>query len=276
MKKKLIVVVAIFALVLSLATVFAGCNKTEQDIEINVSHDYDVEKVEENLNALKGDGILVRLSVGVNADLQEEEHDVDKDINLLAYGAKGNIYYFQYGEDGEEMYLDFSNDDRCEQYESKLENGESVWYKTVVYYDETTTAETVKADLMTGDVLDVWSFLGQYAGFGEGKGTKTSERLEKCGRDCDKYVYKSGKSIPIIGTLKLIQQLWIDKETGACLKYVMTGKASFAEDSAKGSITFECTQFDTAWNPTLPVVDEAHTTVQLPEIEEDGQEDAGK
>ena len=273
MKRKFVVVLAVFALVLSLA-LFAGCNPGEQDIEINVTHDYDVEKVEANLNALKDDGILVRLSASVSTDLADEEDNFNEEIDLFAYGAKGDVYYFQYGEDGNEIYLDFSDEEYCVKYESVKEKGESVWYKSVIYYDDTTSSETVKEKTLTGDVLDIWSFLGQYAGFGEGKGTKTSERLEKCGRDCDKYVYKSGKSIPIIGTLKLIQQLWIDKETGACLKYVVTGKASFAEDTANGTISFECTQFDTAWNPVFPQVDEDHTTVQYPDTDDADEENA--
>lgn len=273
MKRKFVIVFAVFALVLSLA-VFAGCNNTESDIEINVSHDYDVDKVAENFDALKDDGILVRLSASVSTEMKDEEDNISEDIDLLAYGAKGDVYYFQYGDDGNEIYLDFSNADRCEKYESVKEDGESVWYKSVIYYDDTTSAETVKEETLTGDVLDIWSFLGQYAGFGEGKGTKTSERLEKCGRDCDKYVYKSGKSIPIIGTIKLIQQLWIDKETGACLKYVVTGKASFAEETANGTVSFECTQFDTAWNPVFPQVDEDHTTVQHASTEDAEDENA--
>ncbi len=262
MKRKLTIATIALVLVLTLVVVFAGCNPGEQDVEINVTHDYDVEKVEEKLNALKDDGILIRLRASVSTEMKDEEDNLREEIDLLAYGAKGDVYYFQYGDDGNELYLDFSNADRCEKYESKKEDGESVWYKTVIYYDETTTAETVEEEELTGDVLDIWSFLGQYAGFGSGKGTKTSERLEMCGRDCDKYVYKSGKSIPIVGSVKIIQQLWIDKATGACLKYVVTGKASFAEDSANGTLSFECTQFDTAWKPVLPIVDEAHTTIQ--------------
>ena len=262
MKKKLIVVVAIVALVLSLAVAFVGCNPDEPDVEIDVTHDYDVEKIEENLNALKGDGILVRLSANVSAEMQGDEDDFEKHIELFAYGANDDVYYFQYGEDGNEIYLDFSNDDRCEKYESVKEEEESVWYKSVIYYDDTTSAETVKEETLTGDMLDVWTYLGQYAGLGQGKGTKVSERLEKCGRDCDKYTYKSGKNIPIIGSIKLIQQLWIDKATGACLKYVMTGSASFTDKSANGRVEFECTTFDTTWTPNLPTVDDEHTTVQ--------------
>ena len=132
MKKKLIVVVAIVALIALLAGVFTACHKRERIVDIDISKDYNAEEVEENLNALKDDGIFVNLKVAVEAaSSSEDSEDLAKAFNF-AYGAKGDLYYYCVGDEATEVYLDFNNDDRYEVYTRIGSDGE--WEKTVTYY----------------------------------------------------------------------------------------------------------------------------------------------
>ena len=260
MKKKLIVVVAIVALIAVLAGVFTACHKRERIVDIDISKDYNAEEVEENLNALKDDGIFVNLKVAVEAaSSSEDSEDLTKAFNF-AYGAKGDLYYYCVGDESTEVYLDFNNDDRYEVYTRIGADGE--WEKTVTYYTEDETEEDAKeAELDDASLAGVWGYLSQYRGFGEGKGTKSSARLDSCGRDCDVYKYRDGKWIPFVANIKLEQEVWIDKATGACLKYTAYSSAKAGDSAVSGSVSFECTAFSTAWTPTLPQVDEEHTRV---------------
>ena len=86
MKKKLIVVVAIVALIAVLAGVFTACHKRERIVDIDISKDYNAEEVEENLNALKDDGIFVNLKVAVEAASSSEDSE---DFNPLTEDFKG-------------------------------------------------------------------------------------------------------------------------------------------------------------------------------------------
>ena len=95
----------------------------------------------------------------------------------------------------------------------------------------------------------VWGYLGAYSIATSGTGTKTSDTF--LGRPCDKYVYRDAAA-SVYGSASVSTEYWIDKQTGVCLKYSVSGSAITVDGAESASVSYECTSFETSWNPTLP------------------------
>ncbi|MBR4801056.1 MAG: hypothetical protein IK048_05275 [Clostridia bacterium] len=264
MKKhsKLLLIVAIVVVMAMLVAVLTSCGlkNTVENLmgggnngdEINISDDYDSTQVEAHLNALKADGVFVKLQLDYS-----DSDDGAGETEYMAYGAKGDIYFYQYGDANDQVYVDMRSDDYIVVYEMDAEEGQApVWTKEITYYDQYYTKETIQR-LALVEAGSVWMYLANYAQVGAGAGTKSTATV--AGRSCDKYVYSEGYA-GIGGAFSYSQEYCIDKGTGVCLKYAASVSATSLEGSGSAAVNFEATQFLTTWNPTLPTVDEAHTT----------------
>ena len=190
---------------------------------------------------MKTAGIYVKLKITGQSDGEAAETE------YYAYGAKGEIYYFMYGEDEDQIYLDLTAADSCTMYTCEKNNGNLAWSKTTTPYTSEFNKETMKqqAEAMAAGV---WSWFGYYAG-ATGEGTKTTATM--LGRTCDKYSIK--QSAATWGAKGEVDcEYWIDQATGVCLKYSVSGSAVTKEGATSGSFAMEATEFRTNWTPTLP------------------------
>ena len=244
MKKRLGVIAIIVLLSLCLTMAFTACKNDEEnggsgdggDGGLSIAEDYDYQAIESKINELAGqDGVYLKVHViGVTSSGENGSYD-------MAFGKKNNVYYFL-GED-EELYYDLSADNYAVTY-TKSDN---VWSKHVCYYDEIYTKQFL---LRQADHLNVLAvYLGYYRTVTPGEGTKTTATV--AGRTCDKY------SLNVVNYgATYSQEVCIDKETGACLKYA--ARAAAGGESA--GVAIECTEFSVHYTPVLPTVDAAHTT----------------
>ena len=98
MKKKFLILTIVVALVVVFALVFSSCSAKKKiddiinggatDNGIYPSADYDTAQIEQKLNEMKGNGVYVKIRVT----------DDGEDEEFFAYGAKGEVYFFQYGD----------------------------------------------------------------------------------------------------------------------------------------------------------------------------------
>lgn len=256
MKKKLAIILVAVTLVVALSIALTSCNMIKGLIpggddgdEINISSDYDYSKIEENVNEMKTNGIYIEVKVTGESD------DSAPTEEYYTYGAKGDIYYYSYGEEKDQTYYDLTSDEYYVTYTLEEENDELVWNKTITAYSEYMTKDQAQRAANLQGAL-VWSWFGYYANAGSGNGTKTTTTI--AGRSCDKYEYNT--NVAVVGAAASVKQIYcVDKETGVCLKYSVTGSAVSTDGSSSGSYAMECKKFQTNWTPELPTVDAAHT-----------------
>lgn len=258
MKKRFWTIALIVVLAALLSALFISCGK--EDVEdlindvtggnengetINVANDYNYAQIEAKLNELKTDGVFVNVRTTVTTS-----EDGTETANY-AYGAKGDVYYFMYGNNDSQMYVDLSANDRFVLYDAYTDDdGRVLWEKEITNYDEaaglTKDALKQQAEAMA---TGVWGYLGAYSIATSGTGTKTSDTF--LGRACDKYVYRDAAA-SVYGSVSVSTEYWIDKQTGVCLKYSVSGSAITVDGAESASVSYECTSFETSWNPTLP------------------------
>ena len=218
---------------------------TDGNATISAANDYKSEEINAKVDALKASGIMIRMRISGSGT------DKDESTVEYAYGAKGDIYYYDMGEG--ETYLDLSADDHYDTYTSHTDDeGNVVWHKETAAYSEYYSKEEVKAGADATSSL-IWGYFGIYADAAAGEGTKST--ITMLGRSCDKYVY-SDAGASIQGAAKYKSEYVIDKETGICMKYVVS--IDYATTTGSGSVgmSFECTEFNTHYNPVLPAVTE--------------------
>ena len=238
---------AIVALLLAVVMLLAACKDKDGNETLSIAGDYDAAQIEAKLNELKTDGIYVKLKITGQSDGEAAETE------YYAYGAKGEIYYFMYGEDDDQVYIDLSDATCFTVYSCEKNNGSLAWTKTTTHYTQELNKETMKqqAEAMAAGV---WSWFGYYAN-ATGEGTKTTATM--LGRTCDKYVMKQS-AVTLGAAGKVDCEYWIDQATGVCLKYAVSGTAVTGEGTTSGSFAMEATEFRTNWTPALPA---AATTV---------------
>ena len=125
MKKRFWTIALIVVLAALLSALFISCGK--EDVEdlindvtggnengetINVANDYNYAQIEAKLNELKTDGVFVNVRTTVTTS-----EDGTETANY-AYGAKGDVYYFMYGNNDSQMYVDLSANDRFVMYDA--------------------------------------------------------------------------------------------------------------------------------------------------------------
>ena len=253
MKKRIAILTIVVALVVVFAVVLSSCgikntidnlvNGGSADNGVYPSADYDYTQIESNLNAMKQDGVFVKIRVtGEDEQGQADSYD-------LAYGAKGEIYFFQYADDADDQFwLDLSNNDYFVEYECReSENGTLVWTKEITHYNAQFTKESMK-QIAEATVSGLWTYLGFYSSL-TGEGTKTTATF--LNRSCDKYIVKNG--VVVLGaSVGWTYECYIDKATGVCLKYTASAEANTADGHESASVSLEATEFNTAWVPRLP------------------------
>ena len=252
MKKRLATLTMVVVLILTLTIILYACGdkgKNSGD-SFTIADEYNAALIEQKLNEMKADGVYVKIKVTGESDGERVEDE------FYAYGAKGDVYFFQYGDSDDQRYYDLSNENRFESYECEENtNGQLSWTKRITYYNQYLTRETLiqQVKAMTAGV---WSWFGVYSN-AAGTGTKSSATL--LGRSCDKYVLTQGETVAFVGSASVSYEYYIDKETGVCLKFNISGSTSSIDGSASGSFGIEAVEFNTNWTPTLPLV--SHTVV---------------
>ena len=267
MKKKIAILTAVVALIVVFAVVLTSCGIADKVSSlipgggdgdgntISPANDYDSTQIESHINALAAQGIKISLRV-TGSDDDEGEYEAE----TYAYGAYGDIFYYCYGEEDEQMYFDLSSDDQFVLYQMEQDGFDYYWTKTIYYYDDLYSKAQLK-QVYGGMAVGIWGMLGYYAGL-NGNGTKTTATM--LGRTCDKYVMT--QSVAVIGAAASISyECWIDQQTGVCLKYAISGSAVSTDGRESGSFAIEATEFNTNWRPQLPQVSQAHTEVMNPE-----------
>ena len=267
MKKKIAILTAVVALIVVFAVVLTSCGIADKVSSlipggdggdgntISPANDYDSTQIESHINALAAQGIKISLRV-TGSDDDEGEYEAE----TYAYGAYGDIFYYCYGEEDEQMYFDLSSDDQFVLYQMEQDGFDYYWTKTIYYYDDLYNKAQLK-QVYGGMAVGIWGMLGYYAGL-NGEGTKTTATM--LNRTCDKYVMT--QSVAVIGAAASISyECWIDQQTGVCLKYAISGSAVSTDGRESGSFAIEATEFNTNWRPQLPEVSQAHTEVMNPE-----------
>ena len=240
MKKRFGIISMIVVLLVCFAVCFTACGSKDKGNgdSINIADDYNYAQIEAKINEMAGtNGVFVKVRVSSSSSGEADE------TYYVAFGVKNHIYY--YLTETSEAYYDLSDNTKGVVYEK---NAAGTWDKDIYYYGTYYTKENMDAyanALSTG----VFGWLGYYHYLGAGEGTKSDTTF--LNRSCTKYSISTN----YVGYgASYSQEVIIDKETGACLKYA----ASASAGGESGSVSIECTEFNTSWNPTIPT-NIAHT-----------------
>lgn len=234
MKKRFGIISMIVVLLVCFAVCFTACGSKDKGNgdSINIADDYNYAQIEAKINEMAGtNGVFVKVRVSSSSSGEADE------TYYVAFGVKNHIYY--YITETTEAIYDLSDNTKGVVYEK---NATGAWDKDIYYYGTYFTKENMDAyanALSTG----VFGWLGYYHYLGAGEGTKSDTTF--LNRSCTKYSISTN----YVGYgASYSQEVIIDKETGACLKYA----ASASAGGESGSVSIECTEFNTSWNPTIP------------------------
>ena len=186
--------------------------------------------------------VKIKVSSASNGEAQDDDY--------YAYGVKGEVYFFQFGDNIDQMYIDLSNANQSSWYYCERgQNNQVEWIKTVTTYDANVTKESTKAsaNALAGSI---WNWLGYYK-MATGEGTKTTENF--LGRTCDKYVMTQTTST-FNASASVSYSYWIDQATGACLKFTASSNVSAQNEVSSGMFSMEAMEFVTNWQPSFPQV----------------------
>ena len=198
-----------------------------EEVEIN----YDTEKMEENMNAIKEDGLYIELLV------TSYESGDKPETARTAYAETKDMFYFV-GEDSETDY-DFSDSTKTVMYDK---NEEGVWVRSEVIYEETgMTREQMESNCRL-QASSIFTYLGSYEQFNGQKMRKTTTTV--AGRTCDEF----NISVGLMG-YGINYIFAVDPETGMCLKWSLS--ASEGMEGAS-SVSFTCNKFETPYRINLP------------------------
>ena len=204
-----------------------GNNKEPEDEIADVKEDYDTKEIDNKL-----DGLRLQNGFFIKYEYQSSDED---ETTVVAYGAKGDVYYLISNTD--EVIMDLSSDTGMSMYQ-KID-GE--WNGTTVPYSDYFTKENGKT------LADTYALLAKdlcsmYDSVTEEDFVKTSDTI--AGRSCDKY------TTVVTDGILMKHTICVDKETGVCLKWeveaVTTSGSSFAR--------FECKEFKTNYDIAIPTV----------------------
>ena len=199
----------------------------KEDDTTSVKEDYDSSQIENKLDALRQkDGYFIKY-----------EYQDDEEPTIIAFGAKGDLFYLI--SNGEEAIFDLSHEDHMDNYTKT----DDEWSLSTIEYKDGLTKEYAQA------IVDSYSALANslctmYEVITDDNFVKSSATI--AGRACDQYTTLVTAGVFIKYTV------CVDKETGACLKWLVEGTT----DAGRVSATFECTQFATSYNIELPEVEE--------------------
>ena len=242
MKKRFGIISMIVVLLVCFAVCFTACGSKGDNNgdSINIADDYNYAQIEAKINEMAGtNGVFVKVRVSSSSSGEADE------TYYVAFGVKNHIYY--YITETTEAYYDLSDNTKGVVYEK---NATGAWDKDIYYYGTSFTKENMDAyanALSTG----VFGWLGYYHYLGAGEGTKSDTTF--LNRSCTKYSISTN----YVGYgASYSQEVIIDKETGACLKYA----ASASAGGESGSVSIECTEFNTNWTPTIPAATDISTT----------------
>ena len=250
MKKKSTIVLLTAFVVLSLVAALTACSFTTGDAKI--ADDYDPDTVNAKIAELQaGSGFKLSYTA-------EGTDDDGKQMENLSYGAKGDIYYYQTSDT--EVYFDLSSDQEAVTYTKT----DGVWSKKVQTYTDGYT----KADMEANVQNEVNAAMGYMTYYYNMEGGMVKGTAEVLGRTCDTYTV-GGKVGSFVSFSTVIS---IDKATGICLKWEVSGQAL----GQSGDVTFTCTEFNTNPTFTLPTVDEEHTTREVLHGNTDENENANE
>ena len=231
-------------LIVPCALLMVACKKDEKPQEATISSSYNETNIQNNINNLaeeKG-GVFIKVKVTAAG----EETSVG---TICAYGRYGDLYYFEIN--GVQTIFDMSSDDYMIKYYRNT--GDDKWTKDGFNYISPAVRERCQKQLNEYfETINVQ--FSVYAQFKNFKMTKTSAQI--AGRDCDKFVLDLSKYASSfgseLGAALGEQTFYIDKETGACLKF----EVSVTSQHGSASATFECLEFKTGYTITVPTKDE--------------------
>ena len=204
-----------------------GNNKEPQDEIAGVKEDYDTKEIDNKLDALRlQNGFFIKYEYAA----KEEEEAI-----TIAYGAKGNVYYFAVATD--EAIIDLSDDSRMVTYETYY----GKWSSSVIDYSDDFSKEMGKSLTDTYAVL-AKNLCSMYDSVTEGDFVKTADTV--AGRACDKYT-----TVLTDGVL-LKHIICVDKATGVCLKWEVEAVSASGSSFAR----FECKEFKTNYDIAIPTV----------------------
>ena len=182
-------------------------------------------------------GYYITYQITTTGDGEDED-----DSYSITVASKGDFYYLK-EEDGDEIYYDLSDSTKAISYE-KSPSDEN-FYKDELQYNEYLTKDMMKQQFQ---VINSW--VGFYSGFMTSYDTVSNETF--LGRSCKKYSQKQSATTTA-GTIKVTYYCYIDKDTGACLKWYAEGEGTSTESGKfGGSVTFECTEFKTSYDLKMP------------------------
>ena len=195
-----------------------------------LSEEHKSAEVENKVKELKDDkGFYIKYKVSSTSS------DSDDTEEILEYGANKDLYYYNVGYS--EIVVDLSDKTKMVSYD-KEEDG---WYKTELVYAELGMTEADAKEMMESYFLAISGYMTMYQAYEGMKMTKTSGTV--AGRSCDKYSQKDAT----IGAA-VSYSFYIDKATGICLKWEVSGVST----EGSGSASFECLEFKTSYNVTVP------------------------
>ncbi|MCR5422545.1 MAG: hypothetical protein K6E74_02800 [Bacilli bacterium] len=204
-------------------------NNNNNDDGSTVSDDHKAEEVEEKLQTLiDANGLFLRY------EYHSKDNDGEEETGDIAFGADGEVYYILTGDD--ECYFDLSDDTKFVIYQKN----EDEWTKQTIVYDEYYTKDQAQ-EIANAYTMMVNGFMTMYQAYEGMDAVKTSDTV--AGRACDKYT----TAVSTIG-VAVTYTFSIDRETGACLKWDISGVST----EGSGSMSFVCKEFKTNFKITLP------------------------
>ena len=205
---------------------------SDNDSGTIVSDDHKAEDVTNIVKTLKDDkGFYIKYK----AKSESSEDYGETSAETIAFGANKDIYYYAFG--SEEHIFDASDKTKLVSYE-KQEDG---WTKEELVYAELGMSEEDGSQMMESYFLSVSIYMTMYQAYEATQMIKTTATI--AGRSCDKYTTAAAT----LGAAYSFS-MYIDKATGICLKWEAAG--SSVEGS--GSASFECLDFKTSYNITIP------------------------
>lgn len=192
--------------------------------------DGEVEKLDNNSKQVQEKLVALANDKGYEITYRYDATDVEQSTSTI--GANGAYSWFYHG--NKESGIAFEKYNGLTLYYT-LENGNWV-YRYAFEYDK-------NSSLYSMDLTDEFSMFLQAYDFSDS--LKKAKSAKIAGRDCDVYTFNLSSKGQIIGGLVGVDAKWsyyIDKETGICLKFEVSGNDGETTNEA----TFEVTEFKTS------------------------------
>lgn len=231
--KKFFKTFALVLLIIPCMFAFAGCKENSK--KETIAETYNTNNVQKNINyvADKKDGVFIKMKVSSSV--------IGDSSMTISYGHNDDLFYFS--TDNQQTIYDFSDDKKVVIYDKM---GNSDWTKNEYEYvanDEFKNKEYYKKQVDSA-FASIKVSLTAYYQYKDLPALKTSATV--AGRDCSKYAIELGKDFS-----NLTQNIYIDKETGACLKFEMSADV---REEMSFSATFECLEFKTGYSVNVPQI----------------------